>query len=490
VTYSNSSDFTPPTINSINAFQSNGVVAFSGQFSDLDQNGNPGTVSFAEVVYDAGLGHWTALPLQRDATSGLWSGAALFTGGPIQYFVEACDAAGNCGYSSNKGRYFDAQPLPSGTGGGSLTINPSRPPDTAPHTWYTHGLSVTATSNATTVSVSVDGGSFQAGPVAVSGDGAHVVDARDSDGNTATAVYLVDSTGPVVTHTIPGPNGTNGWYTTKPTLTFNCTDNVSGVHSCLVDGGQSSSVTFQDGQNQGASATGIDNANNVGHDSISGIKVDTTAPSNITFSGILPKLYPVNSLPPPGAISCTATDNLSGFHDCAVTGYSSAIGPHTLTATATDNAGNQSTNTLTYTVGFQAGNILAPVAAPNNDQTSPTATDLQVFKIKSTVPLKFQFYLDSARTTLMTTPPAGSNAIVNVMKYSSSTASTDQTDLVTGSADAGNQFRWTGAIAYQYIYNMATSQLTGGTYYCTITLKAADGTILGQSVPQYFVLRS
>jgi hypothetical protein len=249
-------------------------------------------------------------------------------------------------------------------------------------------------------------------------------------------------------------------------------------------------MAYQDGQNQGASATGIDNDNNVGHDSISGIKVDTTAPSNITFSGILPKLYPVNSLPPPGAISCTATDNLSGFHDCAVTGYSSAIGPHTLTATATDNAGNQSTNTLTYTVGFQAGNILAPVAAPNNDQTSPTATDLQVFKIKSTVPLKFQFYLDSARTTLMTTPPAGSNAIVNLMKYSSSTASTHQTDLVTGSADAGNQFRWTGAIAYQYIYNMATSQLTGGTYYCTITLKAADGTILGQSVPQYFVLRS
>ena len=194
VTYSNSLDFTPPTIDSINAFQSNGVVAFSGQFSDVDQNGNAGTVSFAQVVYDDGTAHWTALPLQHDPTSGLWSGAAPFTGAHIQYFVEVCDAAGNCGYSSNKGRYFDAQPLPAGTGG-SLTIAPSRQPDTG-GTWYTNGLDVTATSTAPTVSVSVDGGPFQAGPASVSGDGAHVVDARDSDGNTATAVYLVDSSGP------------------------------------------------------------------------------------------------------------------------------------------------------------------------------------------------------------------------------------------------------------------------------------------------------
>jgi hypothetical protein len=158
-----------------------------------------------------------------------------------------------------------------------------------------------------------------------------------------------------------------------------------------------------------------------------------------------------------------------------------------LTATATDNAGNQNASTLTYTVGFQPGNILAPVAAPTNDQTNPGATDLQVFKIKSTVPLKFQFYLDAARTTLMTTPPAGSTAFLTVAKYNTNTTSTDQTDLVTGAADTGNQFRWS---TNQYIYNMATSQLTPGEYYCVITLKAADGTVLGTSAKQYFILRS
>jgi CSLREA domain-containing protein len=483
VTYSNSQDFTPPTIDSIHAFQSNGVVAFSGQFSDLDQNGNPGTVSFAEVVYDDGLGHWTALPLQHDSTSGLWSGAAPFTGAHIQYFVEVCDAAGNCGYSSNKGRYFDAQPLPSGTGGGSLTIDPSRHPDTS-GTWYTHGLSVTATSNAPTVSVSVDGSPFQAGPAAVSGDGAHVVDARDSDGNTATAVYLVDSTGPAITHTITPamPNGTSGWYTSNPTVKFFCADNVSGAASCP---GQ---TVLQDSQTpQTVSGTAFDNAGNQSHDSVLGIQVDTTPPATPVFTGISPQIYPVNSLPAQSAIGCMSNDGTSGLKNCIVTGYSNAVGAHTLTATATDNAGNTNTATLTYTVGFQAGNILAPVTAPTGDQTNPTAIDLQVFKIKSTVPLKFQFYLDSARTTLMTTPPAGSIAYLTVAKLNTSTNSTDQTDLVTSAADTGNQFRWSGG---QYVYNMATSQLTPGTYYCQITLKAAEGTVLGQSLKQYFVLRS
>ena len=112
VTYSNSQDFSPPTIDSIDAFVSGGVLAFTGRFSDLDQNGNPGTVVFAQVVYDDGSGNWTALPLQHDSTSGTWSGGVPFGAEHVQYFVAACDAAGNCGYSSNKGNYFDAQPLP------------------------------------------------------------------------------------------------------------------------------------------------------------------------------------------------------------------------------------------------------------------------------------------------------------------------------------------------------------------------------------------
>jgi hypothetical protein len=130
------------------------------------------------------------------------------------------------------------------------------------------------------------------------------------------------------------------------------------------------------------------------------------------------------------------------------------------------------------------------VLAPSGDQTNPSATDLRAFKIKSIVPLKFRFYLDAAKTALLTAPPAGTTASLTVTKYDSGTDSDVDATLVTGSADTGNVFRWLGSPDYQYVYNMATKQLTPGTYSCQITLKAADGTTLGQSAKQYFVLRS
>jgi parallel beta-helix repeat protein len=202
VTYSTSQDFTPPTIDSIDAYLSNGILTFSGRFSDRDQNGNPGTVVFAQVVYDDGTGHWQALPLTLDSSSGAWLGGVSFGGSHIQYFVEACDTAGNCGYSSNKGDYFDAQPLTKGTGGGSLTIKPSRDPDA--NGWYQGSLPVTVASTAGTVSVTVDGVPVTPdsnGQLTLSGDGAQTVAATDSAGNTMTAVYLLDDTAPTVATT-------------------------------------------------------------------------------------------------------------------------------------------------------------------------------------------------------------------------------------------------------------------------------------------------
>ena len=413
----------------------------------------------------------------------------------MQYFVEACDTAGNCGYSSNKGRYFDAQPLPPASG--SITLTPSRAPGTG--SWYTGPLDVTASAGTATVSVSVDGGAFEsaAAPVALSGNGAHVVDARASDGSETTQVFLIDAQGPAITHTVvvPTPDGANGWYTSAPTITFTCPDDVSGLApgSCTIDGSSTSaaSVTLGESANaQAVAATATDNAGNVSHDSVAGLKVDLSNPSTPVFTGIHAGIYAVNSVPAAAAIGCTSTDAISGVQSCTFTGYGSALGSHTLTATATDNAGRKSTSTLTYTVGFQTGDILPPVTAAKGDQGNPLATDLSVSKIKSTIPVKFQLYLDAAKTLLMKTPPAGSSATLTVGKYDSTTNSTDVTSLITGDADSGDLFRWTGASDYQYIFNLKTTGRTAGTYWVTITLSAADGTVLAQSPRQYFILRS
>jgi hypothetical protein len=500
VTYSSSSDFVPPTVDSIDAFLSGGTVSFSGRFSDLTETGAAGTVALAQIVYDIdNTGTWQALPLQRDPTTGAWSGGAAFSGTQVQYFVESCDVAGNCGYSSNKGRYFDARPLPAPSG--PITLTPSRAPDTG--SWYTGPLSVTpATSGDGTVSVSVsvDGGAFApaTGAISLSGEGSHIVDARGSDGSEATGVFLIDGNGPTITHTLTpaSPNGTDGWYTSAPTVFFSCSDDVSGVvaGSCAVDGSSPATdhVTLEEAPAaQLVPASATDNAGNVGHDSAGGLKVDLSDPAVPAFTGIEGMTYAVNDLPAQGAIACTSSDAMSGLLSCIVTGYSGAFGSHTLTATAKDNAGRTSTSTLTYTVGFQSGNILPPLTAPSGDQGSATAADLQVFKIKSTIPVKFRLYRDAAKTMLMTAPPAGTAAKLTFGKADSTTNSTDTGTFITVSADSGNTFRWTGSPDYQYIYNLPTAGQTAGTYYVRLTLYAANGTtVLAQSPKQFFVLRS
>jgi hypothetical protein len=499
VTYSSSTDFVPPSIDSIDAFISGGTVTFSGHFSDLTETGADGTVALAQVVYDVdNTATWQALPLQRDPATGAWSGGAAFSGTHVQYFVEACDVAGNCGFSSNKGRYFDAQPLPAASG--PITLTPSRPPDTG--SWYTGPLSVTPTTSGgatVSVSISVDGGAFApaTGAIDLTGNGSHIVDARGSDGSEATGVFLIDSRGPTITHTVTSasPIGTNGWYTSAPTVSFSCADDVSGVvaGSCAIDGSSPATDHVTLGESaaaQSVAASATDHAGNVGHDSVA-LKVDLSDPATPAFVGIVAKTYAVNDLPAQSAISCQSTDAISGLLNCVVTGYSSALGSHTLTATATDNAGRTSTSTLTYTVGFQVGNVLSPLTAPSGDQGIATATDLQVFKIKSTVPVKFRLYLDAAKTTLMTTPPAGSVARISFGKADSTTNSSDTATLITSPADTGNAFRWTGSPDYQYIYNLATAGQTAGTYFVRLTLYASDGTtVLAQSAKQYFVLRS
>ena len=111
VTYSTSNDFTPPTIDSIDALPSNrrDTVSFTGALQRPDETGDAGTVG-RQVVYDLedNTGNWGALPLV-DPGDRHWTGGTAFNGSHIQYFVEVCDATGNCGYSSNKGRYFDAR---------------------------------------------------------------------------------------------------------------------------------------------------------------------------------------------------------------------------------------------------------------------------------------------------------------------------------------------------------------------------------------------
>ena len=61
----------------------------------------------------------------------------------------------------------------------------------------------------------------------------------------------------------------------------------------------------------------------------------------------------------PAEPACGATDATSGVASCTLTGYSTAVGTHTLTQVAVDEAGNRATASLTYVVRAKT-----PPAAP------------------------------------------------------------------------------------------------------------------------------
>jgi hypothetical protein len=92
---------------------------------------------------------------------------------------------------------------------------------------------------------------------------------------------------------------------------------------------------------------------------VTGIKVDKKGPTGITFSGA-PATVTLGSTFP--TVTCAATDGGSGLASCVVTGQTtSSVGMKTLTATATDAVGNESTATLNYSVVYDFSGFFAPV---------------------------------------------------------------------------------------------------------------------------------
>ena len=185
--------------------------------------------------------------------------------------------------------------------------------------------------------------------------------------------------------TPPVPDGTNGWYTVPVAIHWSVYDNESAIASTTgcddetltadtTGATRTCEATSEGGTNSSTTAT---------------IKIDQTAPSVTLVGG------PADGSSPywgfvPAAPTCTATDATSGvLGTCAVSGYLTTIGPHTVVATATDNAGNVGTDTHAYTVlAWTAYGFYAPA----NDA-------LNTVKSGSTVPLKFEIFAGATEIT-------------------------------------------------------------------------------------------
>lgn len=118
-------------------------------------------------------------------------------------------------------------------------------------------------------------------------------------------------------------------------------------------------------------------------------------------------------------------------------------GVHVITVTATDDHGATGTDTLVVSVFYAWSGFLQPI---NTDNSS-------VFKLGSTVPVKFQLVGASAGAAL--------TARIYIAKVSDGVVGTEFEPETNVQADSGNVFRYSSG---QYIYNWSTKGLTKGTY--------------------------
>lgn len=295
-------------------------------------------------------------------------------------------------------------------------------------------------------------------------DGSHTMTATATDnaGNQSTATrsyrVVIDTQGPTVT---PGNITDTTWRTTALSQTFTASDAGSGLAD-EADASFSLTVSAESTRNgsavvaTSASKTVADKAGNTTTRTVSAL-IDRTNPVDVAFAGgpVEGTRYYTRTVPV--APTCSASDALSGLKDCTVTGYSTAEGTHTLTATATDNAGNTATATRSYTVkNLTRSGFYAPVDGNGTYNT---------IKGGNTVPLKFEVF-DGA-TELKTTAAIG--ATFAATKVSCTNGSEDAIEAFATAGQTEFRFDTTGD---QFIQNWKTP--TGsGCYRATMT--TADG---------------
>ena len=289
-----------------------------------------------------------------DVLSGLAAGSPpadkVLTGeGAGQSATGTCtDVAGNTASTTVSGINIDkTAPVtmanaPSGWSNGSVTVTLS-PKD---------GLSGVAATHYT-----IDGGSEQTGTtITLDAEGTYTLAfwSVDNAGNIEvprTATVRIDLTPPTIGHTLSPAANAAGWNNSDVTVTFDCTDALSGIASCTAP-----QTISTEGAAQPVPGTAVDLAGNSATDPAV-VNVDKTAP---TISGSVDRAanaagwYKADV-----TVAFTCGDALSGVQSCPSSVTLGEGADQTTSGTATDIAGNSAT---------------ATIAGINVDKTPPTIT--------------------------------------------------------------------------------------------------------------------
>ena len=369
--------------------------------------------------------------------------------------------------SNNTGATFALAPA-------TFTVNVTPPPNTAPTiavAGVTGGANYNKGSvpNATCQVTDTEDGnsSFPAtlsaitGTYASDGIGSQTASCDYTDGGglqaSASETYnIVDPSPPVITKVVTGTEGNNGWYTSNVSVDWTVNDPES-PNSLQTTGCNDQNITAdQAEQTYSCSATSAGGSS--GPQSVT-IKRDATDPNVSLVDG------PANGSEHyfgsvPDEPTCNASDALSELAGpCSVSGYGTTVGSHTVTATATDNAGNEATASSTYKVlAWDFRGFYQPVDMGGVHNT---------IKGGSTVPIKFELFAGSTELT-------DTANVVQPLKYQkiSCTTGVPTEDAIETVATGGTSLRYdtTGG---QFIYNWQTPTGAGTCY--NVTISSIDG---------------
>ncbi|WP_342165029.1 beta strand repeat-containing protein [Methylobacterium sp. SD21] len=370
-------------------------------------------------------------------TDGTWSTKVVLSGDGAHTLVASdTDQAGNTGHSANLTYTLDTTaPTVAVTSSGGLT-NQSGQTITGTVGAQDAGSTVTLTDAGQvvgTATVQTDG--TWSTKVTLAGDGTHSLVATDTDqagntGTSATVSYTLDTTAPTVTLTSAGglTNQPNQTVTGKVGVqdagsVVTVTDNGHAIGTATVqgDGSWSTKVTLAGDGTHSLVATDTDQAGNTGHSATVTATLDTTAP-DIDFTSYGGTVHSATQtvrgtvgVEDAGA-TVTIFENQQLVGTAVVRGdgrWSSTVtlsgdGTHTLTASATDAAGNTGTTdeSLSYSLSatsltFDTGNLVLSVYG-NSDGSGPygdnNATPITLEQITTGGDLVSRFVLPQTTT--------------------------------------------------------------------------------------------
>jgi hypothetical protein len=236
--------------------------------------------------------------------------------------------------------------------------------------------------------------------------------ATDNAGNTATdpATVSIDKTKPVITvDPFGAPNG-YGWYGDDVTVTYSCTDALSGIKAC--DPGH----TFGEGANQTDTGTATDAAGNSASATTPVVNVDKTAP---TITGTVLTVPNANGwFSGNVTVHWTCSDNLSGVVACpadsVVTGEG---GDLAASGSVSDKAGHTATATVSGIKIDRTKPSTTATGVPQNWQNAPVTVGLDASDNLSDIDSTY-YAVDGGAATKGNTVTVGTEGVHTVSYYS------------------------------------------------------------------------